>query len=180
MTTRSTKPCSSGDSIRKCSGKRDTCKQTLRAGRSVRSEGGLLSTLSLELGQDSAGEGETRDLVALGKLKADTLGVVVDGLDLGNLEGEPALFSTKESLFGLSDDHLFHFSSRGGGSAEVPVAGTSETDGASSVQQRVGTSRSTSLSGIAADVLMEVSNRDAIVMRSTVAPEGMWWRGDRM
>ena len=77
-------------------------QRTLVVDGGVGAEGGLLVALALELGQDGAGNGETRHLVLLGQLEAEALGVVVDVDDLGELERQEALVAAgKGSLGGL-------------------------------------------------------------------------------
>jgi hypothetical protein len=74
---------------------------TLIADGSVGPESGLLIVRALVLGQDGAGNVETRDHVLLGKFEAEALGVVVDVLDLGELQGDEALVASSEGLLRL-------------------------------------------------------------------------------
>lgn len=55
---------------------------TFATGGCVGSEYRFLGTRILELGQKSAGDLKTGDLVALWQLEAEPLGVVVDDLDI--------------------------------------------------------------------------------------------------
>lgn len=76
-------------------------KRTLVTDGGIRPHNGLLHVRSLVLGQDGARDMQTRDLVLLGKLEAETLGVVVDNLHVIQHEGEPALVATGERLLRL-------------------------------------------------------------------------------
>lgn len=73
-------------------------EHTLIADGSVGSEDSLLAIRALVLGQERASNGQTRNVVGLGELEAESLGVVVDQLDLGELQGQETLFTTSESL----------------------------------------------------------------------------------
>ena len=90
---------------------------TLVADGSIWAQRSLLVIGSLVLGQDGAGNVQAGDHVALGQLKAQALGVVVDILDLGQLEGEEALVAALEGRLGRNDGLDL-----GRGAAKVPVS----------------------------------------------------------
>lgn len=99
---------------------------------------------------------QARHLVGLGQLEAEALGVVVDELDLGQLQGDEALIKASESFLRLSTDRLLNLRLgllHRGRSTEVPVAGAGQTGRASREQQCVGTALGAGLGSIAADVL---------------------------
>ena len=101
---------------------------------------------------------QTRDLVGLGKLEAQTLRVVVDNLDIGKLERQEALVTASEGLLGLNTNSLLHISSDGGSrgslaAAKVPVACTTNGGSTSSEQKSVGAAGASGLGGISANRL---------------------------
>lgn len=73
---------------------------------SIRSESRLRIVGALELGKDSAGNVHARDLVLLGELESESLGVVVHVLRLGQLQGHPALLAASKSSLGSEANGL--------------------------------------------------------------------------
>lgn len=100
---------------------------------------------------------QTRDLVSFRKLEPQTLGVVVDNLDVRELEGDPTLITTGESRLGLDTNSLLHVLSSGSNGssalAKVPVTSTTKGSSSSSVEEGIGTTSTSSLGGISTNRL---------------------------
>lgn len=92
-----------------------------------------LSSLGGELGQDGAARSQSRDLVLLGQLEAEALGVVVDDLNVLEEQGDEALVTACQSGLGLVLDGLLHLVldllTRGSLEEVVACAGNGETGG---------------------------------------------------
>lgn len=122
----------------------------------VRPESSLLVVRPLELGQDGAGDGQTRDLARLGQLEAEALGVVVDVLDLGEAQGDEALVAAREGGC-LGRRRLGDLGSGRGrrrGAAEEVVARSAEGARAGDEEERVGAALAgAGLGGVATGLL---------------------------
>jgi hypothetical protein len=79
---------------------------TFVADGGIRSKSCLLILGALELGKDSAGNVHAGDLVLLGELESESLGVVVHILRLGELQGHPALVAAGKSRLGSDTNGL--------------------------------------------------------------------------
>ena len=137
---------------------------TLVADRCVWPEGSLLVIGALVLCQDGAGDGQSSDVVGLGQLEAEALGVVVDELDLGELQGQETLVAAGEGRLGGGRRGGGGGDLGGGrGAAEEVVARTAEGGRAGDVQDGVGAALAgAGLGGVPAGLLetrMQVSTR---------------------
>jgi hypothetical protein len=151
---------------------------TLVADGGVRPQDGLLHAGALELGQDGAGDAEAGDLVLLGQLEAETLGVVVDRLDLLELEGDPFAVQCLLGLpggEGILDLGLGLGDGLGVALGELPAREGGNADGAGDDEGRVAAALG-GLGGVVAGLLFACqllpSGVDTIVMSGRVGVEG--------
>ncbi len=145
--------------------------RTLVADGSVRPQDGLLGAFGLELGQESAGDVEARDLVVLGQLEPEALGVVVDRLNLLQLQAEETLLPSGEGLLrlgagdaadgGLGDllDLRFGLLRSWGAWDEEVVAREADRTGAGRIEEggsACAVGRGLGVGGVAADLLRRI------------------------
>lgn len=87
---------------------------------------------------------ETGYIVGLRKLEAESLGVMVESLNLVQDQGKEALIATREGYRRLVDrlGNVLRFGARRGGlrgiGVQVPVASTTGAKGQSTVEGRIG------------------------------------------
>jgi hypothetical protein len=156
LISKSMKPLSSVQQL-VCAHTQTVSLHTLIADGGVGSEGSLLIIGALVLCEKSTGNVKARNLVRFGELEAQALSVMVDELDVRELEGDPTLITTSESLLGLNANSLLHVlgSGRNGSSAlaEIPVTSTANSSSSSSVEEGVGAASASSLGGISTNRL---------------------------
>jgi len=145
----------------------DVSLLSLVADGSVRPDNGLVGPNGVIFRQDGRRDVQTRDHVVLGQAQPQTLGVVVDELNVLQLEGQPALLAAGEGLLGLGRssrgsgllEGFFSLLRRaldgrgGAAAAQEVVACAGEDCGAGSVEKGVaaGLFGFSGLGGVAAD-----------------------------